>query len=323
MATAIDRDITATICSSLRSQLGNLFECEPAGERVQIRTPFLMPDGHQIDLYWRETHRGQVVSDLGDTYGWLFVNGAHDELTPEQGAAYDAACIAYRVERLGVALMARVAEGELADTVIRLGQAITMVSHTLDVGRHLTPALAERPTHFTLDFGSREPMPVAAEMAAPLAFSAARQSVSAAVEKPAILTANRIIDVIQKRSGLNWEYERNVMMEGQHSRGWEVDFMVYTPRRDAALIALYGRKHRGWQRKAIEHAFTVFSDLALTLSEHSTPVSPISVIDDNDVNWYSEPIELLADVSEVVWLSSPDSLAAAIAGGEGTRNVFV
>ena len=145
MATAIDRDMMTKICSSLRSQMGNLFECEPAGERVQISTPFLMPDGHQVNLYWRETYRGQVVSDLGDTYGWLFINGAYDELTPDQDSAYDAACVAYDVERFGVALLARVTEGELADAVIRLGQAITMVSHTLDVGQQPTSSAAEKP----------------------------------------------------------------------------------------------------------------------------------------------------------------------------------
>ena len=128
-------DMKAEIPSVLRSQMGNLFECQLAGERVQISTPFLLPDGHQVNLYWRETDRGQVISDLGDTYGWLFVNGAYDELTPEQEAAYDAACSTYGVERFGVALLARVAEGQLADAVIRLGQAITMVSQTLDVGR--------------------------------------------------------------------------------------------------------------------------------------------------------------------------------------------
>ena len=268
-------DVKAEIPAVLRSQMGNLFECEPAGERVQISTPFLMPDGHQVDLYWRETPRGQVVSDLGDTYGWLFVNGAYDELTSEQDAAYETACVAYDLERSGVALLARVTEGELADAVIRLGQAVTMVSHTLDVGQ---------------------------------------QTTASAAEKPADLTANRIAQVIQQHRGHGWRYQRKVKMAGQHGRDWQLDFMVHTPKRRAALIALYARKYPGHQRRAIANAFTVFSDLAPTLSEHPTPVSPISVIDDNDVDWYREPIGLLSRVSKVVWLSSPDSLAAAIAG---------
>ena len=275
MATASDRDITAKICSALGAQLGDLFQCETAGERVQISTPFLMPDGHQVNLYWRETRDGQVISDLGDTYGWLFVNGAYEELTPAQDAAYDAACSTYGVERLGVTLLARTGDGQLADAVIRLGQAITMVSHTLDVGQQPAPAAAKR---------------------------------------PAGLTAKRIVNVIQMNRSHGWRYDRNVKMDGQHGHNWQLDFMVKTPRQNAALIALHGRKHPGPQRRAIEHAFTAFSDLGPTLSKRSTPVSPISVIDDNDVNWYREPVELLDRVSEVVWLSEPDSLASAIAG---------
>ena len=273
MATTIDRDITAAICATLRSQLGDSFQCESAGERVQIATPFLMPDGHQIDLYWRDTREGQVISDLGDTYGWLFVNGAYDELTPAQDAAYDAACSTYGVERLGVTLLARIAAGQLADAVIRLGQAITMVSHTLDIGQ--------------------QPMP-------------------ATVESPANLTANRIATVIKQCRNHGWTYQRNVKIDGQYGQDWRMDFMVRTPRQSAALMALHGRKHRGWQRRAIEHVFTVFSDLAPALANSPMPVRRISVIDDNDVSWYMEPVEMLADVSKIVWLSDPDNLLAAI-----------
>lgn len=273
MATTGNRDITAAVCSRLLSQLGELFQCELAGERVQIRTPFLMPDGHQVDLYWRHTDRGEVISDLGDTYGWLFVNGAHDELTTEQDATYNAVCSAYGVERLGVTLLAHIDEGQLADAVIRLGQAITMVSHTLDIGQKPIPATAE---------------------------------------SPAKLTSNRIVTVIKQRRNHGWTYQRKVKINGQYGQDWQMDFMVKTPHQRAALMALHGRKHRGWQRRAIEHVFTVFTDLAPILAKSPTPVRPVSVIDDNDVNWYTEPVELLADVSKVVWLSDPDNLLAAI-----------
>ena len=273
MATKSDRDLNTKICSALRLQLGDLFQCEAAGERIQIGTPFLLPDGHQIDLYWRDTRNGQVVSDLGDTYGWLFVNGAYEELTPAQDAAYNAACSAYGVERLGVTLLVRIDEGQLADAVIRLGQAITMVSHTLDIGH--------------------QPMPATAE-------------------SPASLTANRIATVIKQRRDHGWTYQRNVKIDGQYGQDWQLDFMVRTPHQNAGLMALHGRKYRGWQRRAVEHVFTVFSDLAPTLAKRPMPVSRVSVIDDNDVSWYMEPVEMLADVSRVVWLSDPDSLLAAI-----------
>ena len=273
MATASDRDITAKICSALGAQLGDLFQCETAGERVQISTPFLMPDGHQVNLYWRETRDGQVISDLGDTYGWLFVNGAYEELTPAQDAAYDAACSTYGVERLGVTLLARTGDGQLADAVIRLGQAITMVSHTLDVGQPSSKKVSEP-------------------------------------EK----TAARIVSVIRPLRNIGWRYQRSYKMAGRDNRDWKMDFMVYTPERDAALMALHARKYHGPRRNAIEHVFTMFSDLEPALTKPPNPIKAVSVIDDSEVSWYDEPIELLTRVSEVVRLSDPDSLVSAIAG---------
>lgn len=273
MATTSDRDIAAKICSALRSQLGDLFRCEAAGERVRISTPFLMPDGHQVDLYWRETRDGQVISDLGDTYGWLFINGAYEELTAAQDAAYDDACSTYGVERLGVTLLARICDGQITDAVIRLGQAITMVSHTLDVGQPSSKKVSEP-------------------------------------EK----TAARIVSIIKPFRSRGWDYRRSYKMAGRDNRDWKMDFMVYTPERDAALMALHARKHHGPRRNAIEHVFTVFSDLEPTLTKSPSLIKAVSVIDDSEVSWYREPVELLDRVSEVVWLSEPDSLASAIAG---------
>ena len=124
--------MTARICAELGSQWGAMFRCSRAGERVQIRTPFVFPDGDLIDLYWRDTDAGPVVSDLGDTYGWLFINGGNDGLTAEQNRAYDEACQTYGVERRGGVLLARVSDGKVADAVVRLAQAITAVSQVLD-----------------------------------------------------------------------------------------------------------------------------------------------------------------------------------------------
>ena len=272
MAT-IATDMTTEICRSLHSQLGSMFECITAGDRVQIRTPFVLPDGHQIDVYWRDTPWGQVVSDLGDTYGWIFVNGAYDRLTPKQNEAYYAACSAYGVERFEEAILARVSDGGLADAVVRLAQAITTVSHTLDVGEQRAEVFTE---------------------------NTARQ-----------ITARRIAATIEK---YRWDYKRNMKFTGRTKYSWNLDYFVHTKRQDAALMALHGRKSAGWQRRAIEHAFTVFSDLAPMLGEQGLPVKAISVIDDNDVHWYNEPIELLSGVSEVVRLSVPNGLATAIAG---------
>ena len=120
--------------ASLHEQLGALFQSLPGRERVQIRTPFTLPDGDLIDLCWRDTPNGQVVSDLGDTRGWLFVNGAYDELTAKQERALDEACSTYGVERHGEILLARVEDDNVALAIVRLVQAITAVCQRLDTG---------------------------------------------------------------------------------------------------------------------------------------------------------------------------------------------
>lgn len=266
--------ITPNICVVLRSQLGALFECEQAGERVQIRTPFIFPDGDLIDLYWRETPQGQVVSDLGDTRGWLFISGGNAQLTRRQLQAYDDACSTYDIERLDSVLLARVADGNLADAVVRLVQAITAVSQVLDL----------KPAQETVKTSARQ------------------------------ITVKRITTTLQKYRGHGWRYQENCQMAGWSNQDWKLDFMVRTPEQDAALFALHGRKHTGWQWRAIEHAFTAFSDLVPTLNEMHKPTRAVSVIDDLDVHWDDEPIELLNSVSAVVRLSDPESLPQAIAG---------
>ena len=268
MDTTSNGSIATSICASLHTQIGSLFECLPAGERVQIRTPFIFPDGDLIDLYWRDTPQGEVISDLGDTCGWLFVNGVHQRLTSKQDQAYNAACSIYGVERRDGLLLSRVQGGDLADSVVRLAQAITMICQTVDVGRQ------------------------------------------SAVTNRAI-TANRIIKVIE---GCNWTFSRDVKRVGQRNLVWTVDFVVSTPRSSAVLMALYGRKHLGWQRRAIEHAYTVLSALAPTWMQETVPPNTVSVIDDTDVSWEREPVEILREVSQVVRMSNPDHLPAAIVG---------
>ena len=132
-------------CISLHEQLGGLFQCLPGRERVQIRTPFTLPDGDMIDLYWRDTPKGQVISDLGDTRAWLFVNGDYDELTTKKEQAIDQACSTYGVERHGEILLARVENNDVALAIVRLVQAVTVVSQSLDVGADPPSKLASLP----------------------------------------------------------------------------------------------------------------------------------------------------------------------------------
>ena len=131
--TASSENPAQEISFRLANQLKASFGCEIVGEYVLIRTPFTFPDGDAIDLYWQDSPDGPAVSDLGETYGWLFVNGGSESLTAKQNRAYDDACMTYGVERKAGELRARVTDGQLASAVFRLSQAITMVSQALDV----------------------------------------------------------------------------------------------------------------------------------------------------------------------------------------------
>ena len=263
--TASSENSAQEICLRLANQLEATFDCETVGEYVLIRTPFIFPDGDAIELYWQNSPNGQIVSDLGETYGWLFVNGGNESLTAKQTRAYNDACLTYQVERDAGVLRAPVIDGQLASAVFRLSQAITMVSQVIDV--------------------------------------------RAAEATPKKITADRISRII---GPYQWRSRRNVRKSGGSNHTWNLDFLIRTPEREAWLVALYARKDRGWQQRAIEHAYATFSDLTPVLLEQRMPAKAISVIDDSDVSWHSDPIKLLADVSEVVHLSMPDSLPSAI-----------
>ena len=115
---------------TLRRQLGEGFSCDPLESYVRIVTPVLLPDGHNVQLYWRAAPPGAVLSDLGDAYEWLCINCVNLDarLTAAQEAAYHKAAAAYGVAYRDGALCVAVADDrQLADAVRRLAQAVAKV----------------------------------------------------------------------------------------------------------------------------------------------------------------------------------------------------
>ena len=115
---------------TLGRQLGKGYICDPLENYVRIVTPVLLPDGHNVQLYWRAAPPGAVLSDLGDAYEWLCINCVNldAKLTAAQEAAYRKAAAAYSVEYRDGALCVAVADDrQLADAVQRLAQAVAMV----------------------------------------------------------------------------------------------------------------------------------------------------------------------------------------------------
>ena len=122
---------SAEVLTVLREQLGPLFNCESKDEIIQIRTPFMFPDRDIIDIYWQDTPSGQIISDLGEARGWLFINSG--SLTTEQEQIYHEVFSSYGVERQNGTLFKRVDNDNLANSVFLLVQAITVVVNTLYV----------------------------------------------------------------------------------------------------------------------------------------------------------------------------------------------
>jgi hypothetical protein len=58
---------TGDLCVDLERGLGELFTCAPQGEFQRIRTPYLYPDGDNIDLFLKADGNVVTVSDLGET----------------------------------------------------------------------------------------------------------------------------------------------------------------------------------------------------------------------------------------------------------------
>ena len=58
-------------CQELQWEIGALFACSEHGDHQRIRTPYLYPDGDNIDLFCKVVDDVVTVSDLADTTGWL------------------------------------------------------------------------------------------------------------------------------------------------------------------------------------------------------------------------------------------------------------
>lgn len=68
---------------TVRNGIADLYDCKdgPNGTTA-ILTPFIFPNGDLLELFVEETPDGFVVSDLGETWGWLFRTYGIDNFTP-------------------------------------------------------------------------------------------------------------------------------------------------------------------------------------------------------------------------------------------------
>lgn len=115
---------------NLQRNLGASFTCSEHGDYQRIRTPYLYPDGDNIDLFCRVDGDTLTVSDLAETTGWLRMQSAALRRSLKQTRLIKDACMTHRIEFYRGMLQARWRPGdELEQVVTRVAQAALRVSN--------------------------------------------------------------------------------------------------------------------------------------------------------------------------------------------------
>lgn len=126
----------------LTSSLPALFVCKQIDNGgVLVRTPLLLPDGDMIDVVIMEAQGRFTVTDSGDATGWLWLQtGSHDTSALQRSLIADT-CQTLGIEHDGGTFMIRdVDDGDLADAIVRLAQAVARIADTLRLVEQGLPA---------------------------------------------------------------------------------------------------------------------------------------------------------------------------------------
>jgi len=117
------------LCRQIAEEVGRSFLCETVGGYIQIRTPFVYPDGQVIDLYVKSGNANWMATDLGETHRWLDSQSWADKRTPAQQDMIQQILKIHGVETFNGALLASFgAEQGVGDAITRLAQAAARVS---------------------------------------------------------------------------------------------------------------------------------------------------------------------------------------------------
>ena len=116
-------------CHKLQEELGRLFACADQAEYWRIQTPYLYPDGDNIDLFCKAKGDVVKVTDLAETTGWLRMQSASPRRSLRQTRLIEDTCVTHGVEFNRGMLEARCGPGDdLAQVVTRVAQAALRVS---------------------------------------------------------------------------------------------------------------------------------------------------------------------------------------------------
>jgi hypothetical protein len=119
----------STVGETLALGLGELYSCSPHGEYQRIRTPYLYPDGDNIDLFYRTEGEIATITDLAETGRWLRMQTVSQRRSAKQRQLIEDICLTHGVEYYRGMLVARCRPGDaLAAVVTRVVQAALRVS---------------------------------------------------------------------------------------------------------------------------------------------------------------------------------------------------
>ena len=114
---------------AIQDEIGALFTCTEHGDYYRIRTPYLYPDGDNIDLFCEVDGDMVIVTDLAETTGWLWMQSQSLRRSPKQNRLIEDICVTHGVEFYRGILQARCQPGvSLAEAVTCVAQAALRVS---------------------------------------------------------------------------------------------------------------------------------------------------------------------------------------------------
>ncbi len=118
-------------CLALSETLGELFDCQELENGfTRIKTPYLLLDGDVISLFYKVTAEYTIMTDLGETIGWLLSQTLRDNLSQKQDRAIQDILLTHDVELYRGAFLIRLRSGDLlADVVMRLSQVCLAVGN--------------------------------------------------------------------------------------------------------------------------------------------------------------------------------------------------
>lgn len=119
----------ADYCVAFNEGLEALFDCRAHGEYHRIRTPYLYPDGDNIDVFCKSQGEVTLITDLGETTRWLRMQTVAPRRSPRQKTLIEDACLTHGVEFYRGMLLARCRQkDQLSAVVFRVAQAALRVS---------------------------------------------------------------------------------------------------------------------------------------------------------------------------------------------------